>query len=407
MTAEARVDWNAILGLINDPLFQEFEQSLGAPSIFNAVGRTHTETWHSAMLGWLLNPSSNHGLGEFPLKKFILSLKILDNHGNCPIDLGKLLVCGNFSLAEAVPNEKNLVEKSIPNIGRLDVCVEHIHLEEKTGQQNVELCILVEMKVKAPIEKEQCAKYRAYIDEEKKAGRLILPVFVAPMQSLRKNETEQWLKDESWITLNFQELYDELIEPCLQHPSLSTFGRYTLQEYVKTLKSSFKGGKSMIVSQEDREMVKKLLEKHGDGIQALRAIMSEEEEIDTQLQSTSGSPRPSAITLRLQINGTELSGHTIKELYQKTLEYLYKGKYLSNMELPYQTGSKRYLLVHLDNAQEPIHPGGGPFLAPVRYEGYCMEAHKSREGGLRDLINMLDQGLNLSAKVVEDQPATA
>ena len=56
----------------------EFELEQEAPSIFNAVGRTHTETWHSALLGWLLDPNSSHRLGSFPLTRLILLLGIQD-----------------------------------------------------------------------------------------------------------------------------------------------------------------------------------------------------------------------------------------------------------------------------------------------------------------------------------------
>ncbi len=67
-----------ILELVHDPRFIDFELLQEAPSIFNAVGRTHTETWHSALLGWLLDPSSSHSLGVFPLKRFLLLCRTHD-----------------------------------------------------------------------------------------------------------------------------------------------------------------------------------------------------------------------------------------------------------------------------------------------------------------------------------------
>ena len=67
-----------LLTLIHDPQFIVFETQQNPPSIFNAVGRTYTETWHSALLGWLLNPKSSHGLGSFPLSRFLLLLGLID-----------------------------------------------------------------------------------------------------------------------------------------------------------------------------------------------------------------------------------------------------------------------------------------------------------------------------------------
>ncbi|MBV9852722.1 MAG: PD-(D/E)XK nuclease family protein, partial [Armatimonadetes bacterium] len=87
---------NSILWLLHDPLFVDFELQQEAPSVFRAVGRTHTETWHSALLGWLLNPGSSHDLGLFPLQRFILLIKNQNQAATHGIDLDDLLVNGDL-----------------------------------------------------------------------------------------------------------------------------------------------------------------------------------------------------------------------------------------------------------------------------------------------------------------------
>jgi hypothetical protein len=72
-------EFNKILALFHYPKFVEFELDLDSPTVFNAVGRTHTERWHSALLGWLLDPMGSHSLNAFPLSRFILLLVNKDN----------------------------------------------------------------------------------------------------------------------------------------------------------------------------------------------------------------------------------------------------------------------------------------------------------------------------------------
>src|SRR6059058_3853009 len=96
-----------ILALIHDPTFVAFEIEQEAPSIFNAVGRTHTETWHSALLGWLLDPQGSHGLGAFPLTRLLLLLKLRDTLAPATrgVDFNELLVTADIAAARVRPNE--------------------------------------------------------------------------------------------------------------------------------------------------------------------------------------------------------------------------------------------------------------------------------------------------------------
>lgn len=60
-----------LASLVADAGFQRLSALQGQPNIFRAIGRTHTETWHSAFLGWLLDPKGSHQLGTFPLRRFL------------------------------------------------------------------------------------------------------------------------------------------------------------------------------------------------------------------------------------------------------------------------------------------------------------------------------------------------
>ncbi len=259
---------SAILTLVHDPLFVEFELEQEAPTVFNAVGRTHTETWHSALLGWLLDPNSSHSLGLFPLTRLLLFLSIQDTLPTATrgIDLKELLVTGDFSSARVRPNERELTEVTVGDM-RFDVLIDGIKAELWDEVQ-----LLIEVKVKAKINSEQNQKYINYIEEQKKKRILILPVFVAPTGKLKGTNV---LGSETWLRVTYQDTNDEIIEPCLQHPTISQFGKFTLSEYVKTLKYRQQGGEPLSVTQKERDMANSLLEKHEPAIRALYEILSQ------------------------------------------------------------------------------------------------------------------------------------
>jgi len=81
-------------------------------------------------------------------------------------------------------------------------------------------------------------------------------------------------------------------------------------------------------------------------------------------------------------------------LYRKVLAFLYEGHHLDKLELPIESGTRRYLL-----ATEPKHQRGNDFITAVEYKGYFMEANKSRSQGLRDL-EQLAKLCGLSCQVI-------
>ena len=59
--------------------------------------------------------------------------------------------------------------------------------------------------------------------------------------------------------------------------------------------------------------------------------------------------------------------------------------------LPFATSRERYLA-----ATKPIHPTGNPFVVPVKYHGYYMEAHKDYKNAISHLGSLVAKlGLEL------------
>ena len=61
----------ALAQLTSSKEFERLDRLAKRPNLFQALGRTLTETWHSAFLGWLLDPQGSHGLSSFPLVQLL------------------------------------------------------------------------------------------------------------------------------------------------------------------------------------------------------------------------------------------------------------------------------------------------------------------------------------------------
>lgn len=378
-----------IMRLINDPLFAEFEELQNEYSFFNIVGRTYTETWHSALLGWLLNPSSNHNLDDYALRRFVmLMVEKEQQKASRKYPLNDLLIDADFTEAKARPNEMDPQEVSIKSLetednkgGRIDVFIDGIRLRK------TKVSVLVEMKVNARISQQQCKKYVEFINiQQRRHGIVMYPVFVTPDWNLGA-DNETLFGSNQWIVLEFQDIYDEIIIPCLANGKLSEFGRFTLQEYVKVLKypNDRKGNRRMVVTEKERELAYKLQEKYGDVISALIEILRPEEDMSIPVSSGNNAGRKKP-PIKIEIDKKIFEQPSIPALYGQVLKYLVENKLLDSLELPVSTGHGRYLL-----AKEPVHPKGHSFLVPVQEGEFYMEAHKSREGGIRDLLGLLDK----------------
>ncbi|MBK9388597.1 MAG: PD-(D/E)XK nuclease family protein [Planctomycetes bacterium] len=187
-----------LIKLVLDPQFAAFAQQANRPNLFGIVGRTYTETWHSMLLGWLLDPSGTHGLGSFALRRLLLAIAI--DEGTFAPSGGRSLartvaVFGEFERVQVLPNERDRRELKIPlspgKTGRLDVFVSGITLK----RENREAVILIEQKVFAAPDTGQCRDYHAWLDREH-AGKFHIPILLAPAPDpgTRLVEDERWFE---------------------------------------------------------------------------------------------------------------------------------------------------------------------------------------------------------------------
>jgi hypothetical protein len=362
-----------LLNLVSDEQFIETEALASRPNLFKIVGRTHTETWHSMFLGWLLDPNSSHGLGDFPLKRLLYSCtKPTISGKSAKFDLiAKFASLGKLENAKVFPNEKEQIEYQC-EAGRLDVFIE-FSAEDFDGIKTI---ILIEQKVYAKIDKSQCEKYNKWL-KDKYSDCLVIPIILAPNSELKIN-SEETCGSSEWYGIDYQILHDLVLVPSSWHLNLNTETVYLINQYINTLRIPMKGNK-LAITDEEKELAYALYEKHKEAFETIQAVLADE--IDLKVSS-----KPTSETLKISINTIDIFGNSVREYYMNILKYLVDNKVPMDKLLPFETGPKRYLI-----SKVAKHQRGNDFTAPIEYKGYFMETHKSIGGAATDILRFLDK----------------
>lgn len=363
-------NYEKLLRLISDERFVEFESFTERPNLFRIVGRTHTETWHSMFLGWLLDPQGSHGLGDFALRRLLLAVTNPDikaTEGYDPGLVARIASLGQLMNASVVPNERYQKELRRQE-NRFDVFVSNIKYDD-----GINCVLLIEQKHDTKIEKQQCRRYADWLYKEYKGSARIL-LMLAHDDSLLVTP-EETMGDPRWNAISYQTLHDIVLAPSLRSSSLRDSTAPLLRHYIDSLRV-YQEGRKFAVTDEEKKLALALFEAHKEAFLAIAtAIKSENDELDIILKTEDKLP------LRLEINGKKIEGKAVPEFYKNILKYIHTSNTRAKLDIPFATGSKRFLI-----AEEAIHPNGNPFRVPIwsEDETLVMEAHKSRAQALKD-----------------------
>lgn len=105
--------------------------------------------------------------------------------------------------------------------------------------------------------------------------------------------------------------------------------------------------------------------------------------VSAEVGNTRGSEerkRKERTAITFTFGNNNFKAKNIPDLYRQILKFMVESGQIHNIELPFATGPKRYLI-----ARESLHPAGQEFMAPVEYEGFFMEAHNNRASAISSL----------------------
>ena len=119
--------------LIGNEDFQDIETHLRRFNPIEVMGMSHMEIRHSAILGWLLDPSENHGLGDRILQAFLA--KALSGEEN-PTTIKSLeILQSDYSTAEVRREWRNIDLAVIDPPSRTIFIIENkFHSKQRKGQ---------------------------------------------------------------------------------------------------------------------------------------------------------------------------------------------------------------------------------------------------------------------------------
>jgi hypothetical protein len=175
--------------ILDNPELDELESLLNRFNIFETLNIVNTEVRHSNVLAWLLNPHENHGLSDYFLISFL-----------------KYFVSEN---KDQLDNYISLFDLELINLSDVEVRREwkNIDLLIIINDNNEQIVICIENKIKSSEHSDQLQRYREIINDEfhhsQKLFVYLTPDNIPP-------------SDENWLPFSYNTLAN-LIENILQY----------------------------------------------------------------------------------------------------------------------------------------------------------------------------------------------
>jgi hypothetical protein len=382
-----------LLNLIAEPEFIKFENILSEPNFFKIVGRAHYERWHSAFFGWLLDAHGSHLLSDYVLRRFLLLL--LDERCLKAVKtqekyLTTILPITDFTEIQVSPNENMPSETSVTGIGRFDVFITAQYVEDNGNKKN--LNVIFELKIDSKPTHEQSSKYADWLLANHPADINFL-VYVTPKLL---QDSKSTVGDERWYCLDYQLLNDKLLIPLLDHPNLNEKVKPFLIQYIKNLKTRYRGIK-MAITEEEKRLAVALYEKYSDVFDSIYDALVTTGTIDYSTSDIGSSKGRAVGRLAVKIDNKVFSNETVRLLFENVLKYVVDKEYILKLPLPWGTSKSRYIVT---NERPPLHPNGRTFFYPIFYKDYAIESHYARDRALKVLSDLCEK-LEIEFEVIE------
>ena len=262
-------DINAKLhALLTDPDFLELSRSQNRPNLFATLAAFHTEMWHSAFVKWLIDPQSHLGLGDFPLKRFLFVVTNCDNQAMEMPDLsiGELEDM-NF---DAMEFKAEFTADGLTTLkggkARIDVRGWCENVQTKSKRETSSVQIIIENKIKSYESKDQTSTYHDWVQDSEKKFKHNFFVFLTP-------DDKQMPQSEFFTQITYQDLCDQVIKPCLNHPALPEESKYLLQQYLLNLGKPLKVTGGQVMALPNMEVCKRIYAAHRDVLEEIFVLV--------------------------------------------------------------------------------------------------------------------------------------
>lgn len=264
----------------NSPEYIELSAFYSSKSMFDYFKLSRREDFHSNFLSWLLDPSSDHKLGDFPLRQFLFLLAVKSKKNNnagsryMEDELATDFLASNFqiSLPCTVRTEVPTSVKVQNKAGRIDILIETTVI---VNNQAKHIPIIIENKVKS---KEHDRQTVTYYEWAKQHYSCVSPVFVF----LSPSQDSQCCC-KHFIKLTYQDIVDCIIEPC-QKRCESVSASALFKQYLRCLTIPYfdgneKGDVIMAISTDERNLLEKFYDKNRELFISVFEMLCNDDEI--------------------------------------------------------------------------------------------------------------------------------
>jgi hypothetical protein len=158
-------------------------------------------------------------------------------------------------------------------------------VDEKDPGKEKKLILAVEQKVYARVDVNQCNKYLRKF-EEKFNDETFLLVGLVPKSQI-KESNEATFGSSKWFGIDYQQLVDIVLMPCLENPDLSIYAKPIIQQYVDALRMPYKNKREKLATiEEERILVRSLFDRFEDVFKAITKMSNEEDSEERNYVST-------------------------------------------------------------------------------------------------------------------------
>ena len=293
-----QIDWRErIVEFYLSPEYRQLADLYARKNLFDILGIARNEQYHSRMLRWVLDPSETHGLGTFPLRKFLqaIALAKIKYIGNKSENLSPELLEAFVTESCRIDDARVWLEQSTGNKrGRVDLVAE---VEMKIGNKEKTLPIVLENKVETNEHSQQTEKYKEWAEEEySDRGKYFTPVylFLTPAtESEIRTDRSNGCSCKEFIHLNYQLLCKLVFGPCLEQIKDDS-AKVLLSDYIRCLSyadiaiapsekkdNSAKARKIMAIGTVEKQLLLEFWRRHKELVyQAILADHASDEETE-------------------------------------------------------------------------------------------------------------------------------
>ena len=258
---------NRILKLVNSIEFQELNSYYNEKTLFSALNVERNENRHSAFIAWWLNPKSEHGLGDLPLKLF-LRLVATKSLGESTFGIDGFdgafysrVLAGNYNIAllEDIEVEKNVGKICNNNSkDRIDIwTVLELSYEEDDDVIRRIIPVVIENKIYSGEGKKQTLRYfYAASTYSKTEGVKQMPMCVLLTVGSKDPSCSQF------SNITYQELLTYVIEPLVSSvaPDSVQFVESLIRNLGRPALTDDKYYGVLAVSRKEKSMLQKVVE---------------------------------------------------------------------------------------------------------------------------------------------------